>query len=120
MNRKYHPGISIIELFFAVAIVAIGAALSITYLSQQKTLSNASVKSADNSKVDAKSSTTSAATTAPITPVDTTADINSQILQAVDAESAIDSSADSQIQDTATRVNSAITNISGAYDVTNL
>ncbi|MEI7918194.1 MAG: hypothetical protein WCH58_02320 [Candidatus Saccharibacteria bacterium] len=110
LQKKGSAGFAIIEVFLGLLIVVVIAGLTILYFTQQNKIA-ATVNTIPD---------TPTVLTQITAPSGTTDNINQILQQALESEKNIDTSIDSSILDNATSTNSAITNIGGAYDASNL
>ncbi len=114
LQNKDSLGFAIAEIFLSIMIIAAVAGLTVIYFTKL----NQSTTANTNTNSDTRSS--SQPLTQITAPNGTTDNINQLLQQALEAEKNIDTSVDTSILNNANSSNSAITNIGGAYDASNL
>ena len=102
-------GFAAVEAVLLVVILAIIGGVG-TYVAQQKHTADSTLASSNSKSVPART---------PVTPGSATS-IDQLTQKDAQAEANIDKSADSQAQQNAISSNSAVTNVGGSYDETNL
>ncbi len=119
LRKKSIAGFALIEIFLSILIVVVIAGLTVIYFTKMNE-STLLVKKSDSNSNNGVSESSSQPLTQITAPSGTTDNINQLLQQALEAEKNIDSSIDASILDNATSPDSAITNIGGAYDASNL
>jgi len=109
LQKDNNAGFAAVEAVLLVVILAIIGGVG-AYVAQQKHAADATLTSASAKATQVKT---------PVT-AGTTASIDQLTRQDAQTEANIDKSADSQTQQNATSSNSAVTNVGGAYNETNL
>lgn len=117
--KRDTAGFAWVEAIMIVVVLMVGAGLSFAYLNATKKADTANIVKNDQT-TDKVAPITDTTTTPIITPVGSTTGITEMITSAVENEAKIDSSNDETLKTTATSDKTALTNLGGAYDTSNL